>query len=212
MADMASVDYVASTEENVLIDQALAELHNELASKCHDLFLSSSSITVTAGTASYSLPADFLLARQVMLSSGGYEYPLTQYAITQKGDIAIDCTYGTGTRASTIYPNWNKYYKVAGTKLWVYPKSWSGTVVLYYVPMATAFAGDSTNIPDSYPLGSESFIIARVAAALLAKEESDPSFWIQEASRIKAQLVDNLSMRAGGFTKIVDCGEYASGE
>ena len=210
MADLTSAAEITSTEVYLLINQALAEFWNDLVSTVPDSVVTcQTSVSVTAGTESYNLPDDFLLERAVMLSSGGYEYALSVYRLDEKTDIGIAALYGQPI-PSVYNPAAGKYYKILGSKLWVYPKNWSGTVYLYYVPQLTPLAtGASTLSPSaSLPYGVEDYIISKAVAGLKTKKDLDPSAWLQKAEATKARLIEAVSLRSGGVVSIRDSGFY----
>ena len=68
-ADQVNTTFVTDSELNGYLNNSWSELYDILVSKYHDdYFLTSTSITVTSGTSSYSLPSNFYKARGVDLN------------------------------------------------------------------------------------------------------------------------------------------------
>lgn len=170
----------SSTSLDALINAAAHELYKLLVTTHEDYFATKShSVTLVAGTSEYDLPADFFKVRGVDILDGSTYRELGVFQFRERNRQA------TGNLALK--------YQVRGSKLIFAPAPvTAGTARLLYIGQFTAYsaAGDSVEWWDW-----EEFIIQRAAAKVAVKEETDPSPYMAEAERIKADILKEADAR-----------------
>ena len=123
-ADQVNSQFITDAELNGYLNNSWSELYDLLVSKYEDdYFLSSSSISVTSGTASYSLPADFYKARGVdLVINTDQSTPLQRYVFADR------------TRDSLVRYARDVRYRIQGDKIYFAPAPSSNTATLWYTP------------------------------------------------------------------------------
>lgn len=121
---------------NDYIDRALGSLHRKLNEHIPDLrVLSSSSISITSGTTSYSLPADFEALVSVDLTANGVKVWLEAYEMHERASL---------TDSGSSYSGVPQFYRLRGSNIEYLPSPTSSyTSVIWYVPTPTQFAADA---------------------------------------------------------------------
>ncbi len=147
-----------NTDLNDYINRALGSLHRILCDKLPDQrYLSSDSITLVSGTATYALEADFDHLISADLTANGAKHWLVAYEMHERPSI----TSPNGTTSGVPFA-----YRLRGSNIEFIPTpSSAGTVVLWYVPTPTQFtqdAGtfDTINRLDDYLIAYASRFIA----------------------------------------------------
>jgi hypothetical protein len=79
----------------------------------------------------------------------------------------------------------------------------AGSLEYWYAPQFAPPATDATVIETAIPVGWEDYVVYQVVAQLLAKEESDPSFWMQERDRAMQRILAAMTPRDAGEPKAV---------
>lgn len=145
-ADQRSASFVNDTEMLSLINDAVGDLYDEMvAAYGENYFASTSTVTLTAGTSSYALPADF--------------YKL----------IGVDFQIGTGQYVTLVpYPENERNRALTSTS-----SIPSGTVRLRYVPAPTTYTALSQSIDGVS--GWDRLISLAVAIDIMEAEESNTS-------------------------------------
>lgn len=118
------------------IDRALGSLHRALSEFMPDQrLLSSSSIALTSGTATYSLPATFDHLISVDLSANGHKSWLVGYEMWERPGLTSPDAQTTGTPVT---------YRLRGSSIeYLPPPSGSYTSVIWFVPTPTQFTLDA---------------------------------------------------------------------
>lgn len=121
---------------NDYIDRALGSLHRKLNEFIPDLrVLSSSSISITSGTTSYSLPADFEALVSVDLTANGVKVWLEAYEMHERASL---------TDSGSSYSGVPQFYRLRGSNIEYLPSPTSSyTSVIWYVPTPTQFSADA---------------------------------------------------------------------
>ena len=163
--------FADATQGLRMVNTALAELHEMLAnSKNSDYFRTEQSVTLVAGTESYSLNADFFKAIGIFFvtGSGASErlFPIPRWQPQEVG----------GFRSSPIS---------------------SGTVRIWYYPTFTELGSLATAIDTLIVPGWEDYCALQIATRLCIKERDikKASALAQERDRKKALILEVLSPR-----------------
>ena len=86
-------------------------------------------------------------------------------------------------------------YKIEGNKLKIIPEnSQSGTITLFYVPVATQFSSTVTEIENVIP-GYEEYLVVAAAIRMLMKEESDYRALENERQQISSRIIRAITPR-----------------
>ena len=123
-ADQVNSEFVTDAELNGYLNNSWSELYDMLVSKYQDdYFLTSTSITVTSGTSSYSLPSDFYKARGVDLNiNTNQNTPLQRY------------TFADRTRDSLVRYARDVKYRIQANNIVFAPSPSNNTATLWYIP------------------------------------------------------------------------------
>ena len=123
-ADQVNSEFVTDAELNGYLNNSWSELYDILVSKYQDdYFLTSTSITVTSGTSSYSLPSDFYKARGVDLNiNDNQNTPLQRY------------TFADRTRDSLVRYARDVKYRIQANTIVFAPSPSNNTATLWYIP------------------------------------------------------------------------------
>lgn len=192
--DMVNSSFITTAEWNGYINAACQELWGLMVQKYGDNYLVQSPYTFTTDGVNdkFTLPTDFfkLLAVDVLVNSG-----TTQYVNVPRFNTMDRNRFGP---YGNIMP-WgriNLYYQLLGSQIWLMPLPFSGqTVRLFYVPRFTLLVNDSDTL-DAVN-GWEDFVVADVCIKALAKEESDPSVFMQQKAALMARLEAEAENRDG---------------
>lgn len=123
-ADQVNSEFVTDTELNGYLNNSWSELYDILVSKYQDdYFLTSTTVTITSGTSSYSLPTDFYKARGVDLNiNDNQDTPLQRY------------TFADRTRDSLVRYARDVKYRIQADNIVFAPSPSSNTATLWYIP------------------------------------------------------------------------------
>ena len=123
-ADQVNSEFVTDAELNGYLNNSWSELYDILVSKYQDdYFLTSTSITVTSGTSTYSLPSDFYKARGVDLNiNTNQNTPLQRY------------TFADRTRDSLVRYARDVKYRIQANNIVFAPSPSNNTATLWYIP------------------------------------------------------------------------------
>lgn len=189
----------ANVYVNALIDQSAALLQDMLAARDPDRYLVRATITTTAGTLEYTLPAAFKkIVRVDWRPTSGARYRLEPYEITDmhEGDVLTDA-YPMQARYRVLYSGTDG----TGVRLVFDRQPPLPTVEVWYVAAPTVFASDAATIDGVS--GWESWIVWDVVASLQIRAQEDPSAAMAERARIEAQIKASASSRDAGRPKRV---------
>ena len=123
-ADQENSQFITDTELDGYINNSYSELYDIIVSRYDDdYFLTSYSLTVTSGTASYDLPSDFYKARGVdLIVSTNESTPVQRYVFADR------------TRDSLVRYARDVKYRIQGNKIYFAPAPESNTATLWYIP------------------------------------------------------------------------------
>jgi hypothetical protein len=152
---------VAAAKVDIWINQGIKELWNHLVQANQDFALSSTDISVVAGTVEYALPANYLKAVAVDKDKGGGRW------------VAVK-RFNFADRNQRLEIK----YRIMGANLRVSgPENWSGTLRLWYIPTPTKLVADG-DIFDGIN-GHEEYVIN--FAIIKAKQKDDVDLSVQLA-------------------------------
>ena len=153
-ADMENSQFVDDTELTRYLNNSWGELYNLIGENFNeDYFTTSSTISLTSGTDSYSLPSDFYKLRGVDLVVTSTEsVPLRRYNWSQR------------TRNSlTVYARDYRYRLQKNSIVFTPVPSTSDSVKLFYIPSPRKLesvtpSGVTTGSTTTYTVSSHSFV------------------------------------------------------
>ena len=145
------------------INRALGSLHRKLTEALPDQrFLSSTTVTTSAGTATYSLPADFDFLISVDLTANGVKAWLLGFEMPERPAL---------TDPSASYTGIPFTYRIRGANIEYLPTpSAAYTSTLWYVPAASQLASTS----DTYDTISrlDDYIVAYATKFIATKDKN----------------------------------------
>ena len=173
-AGMENSTFVTDAEITEILNQELAELWNELVlNEGQPFYRNLLTIAVTAGTALYSLPADFLEVQQVEATVNGISGCLRPFMQNERAWLRNNQSW---------HPNMPVMYRIQGANIEFLPSDYAFSAALYYTPCQPRLVNGADTF-DGFN-GYESAAINGTVATMLAKEESDPSYWLQMRERV----------------------------
>lgn len=163
-----------------------------------DLQISSISATGLDATSGYSLPSDFYRMHRVEAVSGN-----THYELHPAGPHSLREFDGARLSESLTRLNTPKYWlfseqavdAVSQNYLVITPRSWTGTLQVYYIPTAPTLSLTSHWL-DSFN-GLEEWIVLDVAMKILEKEEVDTTALERRRDREEERLISAINARNG---------------
>lgn len=188
-ANMENSEFVTDEEILEYINQELAELHGRIIlGEGQPHFRSSTSISVVSGTALYSLPTDFFDLQELTASISGYVRTLHPFMPSERAALLNSALY--------LYTE-SPQYRIQGTQIEILPSTLTYTATLYYrrnSPRLTLGATPTADTFDGFN-GYEVAAIYGATATCLAKEESDPSFYLAQKDKILRHIDALVSRR-----------------
>lgn len=160
--------FVTDAELTEYLNTEIARLWTRLVQGSgHPHFRSSTTYTVTSTTTAQALPADFYQVQEVTGTAQGTTTPLRSFMAGERGWLQN----GNGGIGVSSMP----MYRVQAGNIEFLPVQQTFTATLYYAPTQTRLAVGA-DVFDGF-CGYEAVPIYGVCAIVLAKEESDPSFY-----------------------------------
>lgn len=181
-ANMENSTFITDAEITEYLNQELAELWARLVQGEGQPHLrSSTTISATNGTALYALPADFWRLQEVVATIGGVTGNLTPFMPVEHGWLQSASPWGVTSPVR---------YRLQGGNIEFLPATQNFSATLYYTPCQTRLVNNSDTF-DGFN-GYEVAAIYGAVATMLAKEESDPSFYVGQKERIYRHI-DSLA-------------------
>lgn len=190
-ADMANSSFISTTKLDYWINAAFSELHDLLVLSFEDYFHAIDTFDLSSVT-DYPLPEDFYKARKVFWVTGDQKYKLSPYTLE---------TYDAykNEYASPNYDNRSVKYRILGSQISFTPDpNANGSIELHYIPQFKKLRQPDDEIHYAVPVGWDEYVVADVVARCLAKEESDPSYFLARKQEIKARIVQAAADRDTG--------------
>jgi hypothetical protein len=155
----AETDRFPDSELATYVSQSWCELYNEAALQNNDIYLSSTLVTLVAGSDTYALPADFYLDRGVDFTVNGYTYTLGRWQFEERDLFQFIGTYTYGMPTA---------YRIVGSNVVFKPVPQSGSSArLWYYPTPTVLTSGSS--VDGIA-GFEEFLVCDGAIKVLEKD------------------------------------------
>lgn len=204
-ADMENTQFVSDSELNDYLNASAAELNDLLIGTYEDYRLSTYSISVVAGTASYNLPSDFYKLRGVDL------------VLDNVGNAVTLKPFNFGERNAYMFtPTWNvvglaylRYHIKDDQIMFVPVPNNASTVKLWYIPCITRMSSDSDTLDGVN--GYEEYVIIDAAIKMKIKEESDISELLAQKQAMKMRIEAMAAGRDAGMPeKVSDVTKQAS--
>lgn len=165
--------FVTDSEITEYINQELAELWTRLVmAQGQPHYRSSTTISVVTPTAIYALPADFWTVQEVSGTANGSTFNLRPFMANEHAALS-----STGIFA----PYGPVMYRIQAGNIEFRPATESFTATVYYTSYQPRLVAGSDTF-DGFN-GFEMCAIAGACATVLAKEESDPSFYLSLKDR-----------------------------
>jgi hypothetical protein len=179
-ADMTGSSFPVTARLIDAANAAMGELHDILVASYGDYYRSESTIALVAGTESYLMPTDYYKINQVWLELGGKRYAVKKFD-------PRDLSNASMTPACT-----------GSLKIWYTP----------HCPLFTVVADKVSDKLKWLPNNWEEFVVCKMAATLLAREQSDPSFFENRAELLRKNMIKMAGERDNNE---VDCISDESG-
>lgn len=202
LADMRNSAFIdqsgtAGTELIRYANMAYKDLYAQICLSKEFYFTTSTTISVVAGTSSYSLPADFykLDGVDMALDNSGRYLTLKPFQFAERNKFRSGL-------ALTVAPYGQVFrYIVVGTTIQFIPlPSQASTIQLWYTPEpVTVTLASSLQLP----IGCDEYMSLYIACAMLSKEETDCSALNQKRLEIMDQLKNSLKDRDQGAASYV---------
>jgi len=179
---MENSTFITDSEITEYLNQELAELWARLGQgQAQPFYRASTPIAVTAGVATYPLPADFFQVQGVDATINGITGALVAFMPIERGALS------NSNLVSTLSP---VRYRIQGNNIEFQPATITFTATLFYTPSQPRLVNPSDTF-DGFN-GFEVAAIYGTVATMLAKEESDPSFYLGQKERIYRHI-DSLA-------------------
>lgn len=166
--------FVTDAEITEWLNQGIAECQVRLGiAEGQPHFRASTTITVTSPTALYPLPANFYSAQEVTATFGGATWSLLPFMPSERAALT----------SATMYAVYGPLgYRIQAGNIEFRPATQNFTSEVFYVPTASRLSAGSDTW-DGFN-GYEMAPIYDACAQVMAKEESDPGFFIGQRDRI----------------------------
>lgn len=175
--------FVTDAEITEYLNQELAELWARIAQGSGaPHYRSAYSIAVAVGQTLYPLPADYWQCQGVEATIDGSTYRLRSFAPAERAALASSLTR---------YPWFDATkYRIQAENIEFQPVNQAFDAVLYYTPSQPRLINGGDTF-DGYN-GYEMAAIYGACATCQAKEETDPTFYLAQRSRIY-DLIESLA-------------------
>jgi hypothetical protein len=184
-ADLIGSAFISYDEWVDLVNGGLKELYDIVVSANEDYFTTTSTVTITAGNNSASLPAAFYKLRGVdyQVSSNQYiNIPLFSFQDrNRQGDYLTSAQGNDPTRR----------YRMILDSLHITPTDKAaGTYRIWYVPSVTELASGSDAISTTFSkFGWEELIVLYAAIRALTKQEQDTSSLERQKAALEQRII-----------------------
>lgn len=198
MADMESSTFIANDEWTDYLNREAAALHSEFVEAFEDYYTSQTTFTLSAGTNTLALPADFWKIRGVdyQIDAGNQTWrEVRQFQFNRRNDLTPDIRRLWGASPE-------RRYRVFRDALWIVPESdASGTYRLWYVTLYQPMVADADAIPDWE--GFHELVILGAAIRALDKQESVTDHLKRDREMLRARIAAAAQNRNAGEPEVV---------
>jgi hypothetical protein len=194
---MKNSNFVEDSELNQYINSSYQELYDLLVASFEDYYtLAPVTFSISSGSNTYSLPADFYKLRGVdcSLDSVNY-YTMQPFDFANRNNF----NQSVGVLNAGQYQN---QYRIVGDKIYITPEDNAvGSYRIWYVPRATTLALDSSTLDGIN--GWEEYVVVDAARQCLDKEESDTQALMLEKEALKQRIITMAARRDAGMPKSI---------
>jgi hypothetical protein len=203
-ADMSNSSFLDDTQILYWINSALSELHDLLVTSFEDYFIKIWEFPLD-GSEKYILPDDFYKSSKVFYKSGNNRYRIRRFMPSEFDLYSNTCLANSVNMRNTTY-------RIMGNSLWFAPTAnLSGDIEIWYISQFKKLKSPDDEVQFSVPVMWEDFVVSDVCARALAKEESDPSYWLARKMEIKQRILEAAAERdTGEAGRIVDIYRWRS--
>lgn len=208
--------FISDARLTEYINGSIASLYNIIIDvQGQDYFLSQATISLPSAAISpglYALPSDFFMLRRVEWVDGDVRteiHPISMHELREL-DTSVVGSPRAYYRDGYLYASRLSGYRLGGTVASAtgvytghirFPKNWSGTVELYYVPHAIVLV-DDTDVFDGFN-GFEEWVVLDAAIKVAQKEERDPSDLLAARAAEENRLRSMASSRDLSFPETI---------
>jgi hypothetical protein len=189
---MGTDEFVTEDAMMYMLNVALAELHDILSNVFQDYFLARADLLVDGanGGDNALLPSDFQRAVKVFYNSGSSRYPVSKFMLDDLNRLDQE----------TASPGSVYRYRILGEAIYFVPPPplGAGTFELWYVPRYQYLEDWADTVHISVPIMWTDFVVNDVIARLLAKEESDPTYFMNKKEEARNRIISTASQRDAG--------------
>lgn len=200
LADQVNSSFVTDEEANFRINQRIGQLYDILIVADADRYVVEASLSsVSSPTPPWAVdvPEDFYQIRGIDLVRGRSRYPLETYQLQERNYFGqLDPGPGYFDRAAVRYRVAGNNIDGTDAQIHFDRNPGNATFALYYIPCAPDLANDVDEL-DGFN-GWEDWVIFKVAADMLRKEESDDSAMQIECAQIENRIKLLATMRDSG--------------
>lgn len=203
LADAANDRNVTETLVNQWIDDAVRELWRVKVGVDPDSYAVRATISTTAGTPSYALPADFMQVRRLDRLNGNQTIPINEAPPLLELDFASAGSPGSyddlayrvigGGIAGIAAPF------VGANNLWILPDPGTATYYLWYVQSPQGLTGDASLLDCTH--GEDIYVMSTVAAKIAERQQKESGMFRSEQERAKQAIIQANARRATGRPK-----------
>ena len=176
--------FVTDSEINGLMEEAYATMYNKLVNTNENYFITSTTISLVAGTANYDLPTDFFKLKGIDISRNGFLYPMNLVPWDHRNKYQVTTSYQSTPIDYMFYGNQIRFLPIPNAGF---------SVTAYYIPAPPVYVSDSTLIDGV--AGFEKYIIYSVASIIRAKEEKSTQDFDYKASQALQDMINAISPR-----------------
>lgn len=202
-ADMENSTFIADAELSRYVNDSISELYDLLIqTRGENYYVSSNTFSTVAGTASYSLPNDFLKLMGVDWNQSSNEvFTLSQFMWQERNRY----------NNPLFYSNYfgNTRYQIRGNNLVLTPvPTGVNSITLWYIPRFAELSSDGATFDGIN--GWEEYVVIDAAIKMRVKEESD----VQELLLAKQDMKQRIQAASAGRNsaeppKVVDTSKTA---
>jgi len=186
-AEMDASEFVTETEALNWLNLAVGELHEILVGLFEDYFLSR--VELQPGKMEYVLPDDFFKLLKVYDTDSGQ--PIRRFTL----DDNLPGSYQSDSFVKTRY-------RIMGNKI-IFNKDLPHLAELWYAPQPQIINDLKDELQVSIPINWSGFLADDITARMLAKEESDYSFYELRKAQFVKRCKEVASERDAGESKVV---------
>jgi len=192
-ADQVGSQFVSDSEALDYLKLGYQNFYDLVVQSNNTYYISQFDVTLVSGQQDYPLPADFykLLGMDLMATVGA-PVTLRPFQWNERNRYKYA---GLTTMAGPVYR-----YNLLGSNVRFTPIPGSGSVRVYYTPLAALPTADTDNIDT---MGFDEFMILSVALKMLAKEESDTQLVAAELAAQRERVQTMLADQDASFPKAV---------